>query len=161
MPGTAFFRYPLQLRNHFCRDFIGIAFNKIGFFSAIAVPEYGVVRLSLSSSPERKMFAVDGGFNRHKLAAGFQRLMASTDSRTTCGMARSTASRYKGADCCRTPGDAGRCRGSPQDDLDGLPDIIQPPDDLPGACRAGCQNTEVVFMEAVCPREVSADIKGV
>lgn len=51
--------------------------------------------------------------------------------------------------------------GSPQDDLDGLPDIIQPLTISPEACRAGCQNTEVVFMEAVLPREVSADIKGV
>ncbi len=50
--------------------------------------------------------------------------------------------------------------GSPQDNLNRLPDIIQPRTISPGACRAGCQNTEVVFMGAVLPRAGTLILKA-
>lgn len=98
------------------------------------------------------MFAVDGGFNRHKLAAGFPApdgidgfanhmrngpVDRPVDIKVQIA-AELWAMRVAAA-------------GSPQDDLDGLLDIIQPRTISPGACRAGCQNTEVVFMGQYCP----------
>ncbi len=108
------------------------------------------------------MFAVDGGFNRHKLAAGFPapdgidgfanhmrngpadrpvdiKVQIAAELRAM-RVAAAGVRRMIWMDC--------RISSSPR--------TISP-----GACRAGCQNTEVVFMEAVLPREVSADIKGV
>lgn len=108
------------------------------------------------------MFTVDGGFNRHKLAArlpapngidGFAHHMRNgpVDRPVDIKMQVAAELRAMWVAAAR----------SSQDDLNGLPDIIQPPDDFAGACRAGCQNTEVVFMGAVLPLCGNADIKGV
>ncbi len=98
------------------------------------------------------MFAVDGGFNRHKLAAGFPApdgIDGFANHMRNGPADRPVDIKVQIAAELRAMRVA--AAGSPQDDLDGLPDIIQPPDDFAGACRAGCQNTEVVFMEAVLP----------
>lgn len=99
------------------------------------------------------MFAVDGGFNRHKLAAGFPApdgidgfanhmrngpVDRPVDIKVQIA-AELWAMRVAAA-------------GSPQDDLDGLLVSSSPRTISPGACRAGCQNTEVVFMGAVLPQ---------
>ncbi len=108
------------------------------------------------------MFTVDGGFNRHKLAArlpapdginGLAHHMwdSPVDGPVDIKMQVAAELRAMRVAAAR----------SSQDDLNGLPDIIQPPDDFAGACRAGCQNTEVVFMGAVLPLCGNADIKGV
>ena len=98
------------------------------------------------------MFAVDGGFNRHKLAArlpaangidGFAHHMRNSPVDGPVDIKVKIAAELRAMRVATAR--------STQDDLNGLPDIIQPRTISPGACRAGCQNTEVVFMGQYCP----------
>lgn len=83
------------------------------------------------------MFAVDGGFNRHKLAAGFPApdgIDGFANHMRNGPVDRPVDIKVQIAAELRAMRVA--AAGSPQDDLDGLPDIIQPPDDFAGSLQS-------------------------
>ncbi len=82
------------------------------------------------------MFAVDGGFNRHKLAAGlpapdgidrFAHHMRNGPVDRPVDIKVQIAAEFRAMRVTAA--------GSPQDDLNGLTDIIQPPDDFAGSLK--------------------------
>ncbi len=83
------------------------------------------------------MFAVDGGFNRHKLAAGFPApdgIDGFANHMRNGPVDRPVDIKVQIAAELRAMRVA--AAGSPQDDLDGLPNIIQPPDDFAGSLQS-------------------------
>lgn len=83
------------------------------------------------------MFAIDGGFNRHKLAArlpaadsidGFAHHMWNSPVDGPVDIKMQVAAEPRAMRVATTR--------SSQDDLNGLPDIIQPPDDFAGGLQS-------------------------
>lgn len=83
------------------------------------------------------MFAVDGGFYRHQVAArlpaadgidGFAHHMRDSPVDGPVDIKMQIAAELRAMRVAAA--------GSPQDDLDGLPDIIQPPDDFAGSLQS-------------------------
>ena len=83
------------------------------------------------------MFAVDGGFNRHKLAArlpaadgiyGFAHHMRNGTLNGTVDIKVQIAAELRAVRVA--------VARSAQNDLNGLPDIIQPPDDFAGGLQS-------------------------
>lgn len=107
------------------------------------------------------MFAVDGGFNRHKLAAGFPApdgIDGFANHMRNGPADRPVDIKVQIAAELRAMRVA--AAGSPQDDLDGLPDHPAPDDFAGEPAELVARILRSFSWSSIAP-EVSADIKGV